>query len=61
MHRVLDDERIAAYEVELGRERVKRAAEEVLGRVRLSGDGLHYDAIVAAVVAAAGSRCARRH
>ncbi len=50
MHRVLDDERIAAYEVELGRERVKSAAEEVLGRVRLSGDGLHYDAIVAAVV-----------
>lgn len=50
MHRILDDERIAAYEVEFGRERVKDAAKEVLGRVRLSGNGDAYDTIVAAVV-----------
>ncbi len=50
MHRILDDERVAAYEVDLGRERVKDAAEAVLGRVRLSANGLQYDAIVDAVV-----------
>jgi L-seryl-tRNA(Ser) seleniumtransferase len=47
MHRVLEDERIAAHEAELGRERIKRAAEEVIGRARLSGDQQEYDAIVA--------------
>jgi L-seryl-tRNA(Ser) seleniumtransferase len=48
MHRVLADERVAAYEAELGRNVVRRAAEEVLGRVRASGDG-RYDDIVGAV------------
>lgn len=46
MHRLLDDERIAAYEGELGRERIKRAAEMLLGRVRLSGDGVSFDAMI---------------
>jgi L-seryl-tRNA(Ser) seleniumtransferase len=49
MHRILEDESIAGYEAELGRERIRRAAEEVIGRARLSGDGHGYDAIVAAV------------
>jgi L-seryl-tRNA(Ser) seleniumtransferase len=49
MHRILEDERIAAHEPGLGRERIKRAAEEVIGRARLSGDEREYDAIVAAV------------
>lgn len=49
MHRILEDESIAGYEAELGRERIRRAAEEVIGRARLSGDGQGYDAIVAAV------------
>lgn len=49
MHRILEDERIAAHEPELGRERIKRAAEEAIGRARLSGDEPEYDAIVAAV------------
>lgn len=47
MHRILNDESIAGYEAELGRERIRRAAEEVIGRARLSGDGRGYDAIVA--------------
>jgi L-seryl-tRNA(Ser) seleniumtransferase len=38
MHRILADERIAAYEAELGRERIKRAAEDILGRARFLGD-----------------------
>lgn len=46
MHRVLADERIAAYEEALGRDAVKRAADEVLGRARAFGDGAAYDAIV---------------
>ncbi|MGP8100488.1 MAG: L-seryl-tRNA(Sec) selenium transferase [Candidatus Cybelea sp.] len=49
MHRILEDERIAAHEPELGRERIKRAAEEVIGRARLSGNEPEYDAVVAAV------------
>ncbi|MGA2761304.1 MAG: L-seryl-tRNA(Sec) selenium transferase, partial [Candidatus Cybelea sp.] len=49
MHRILEDERIAVHEPELGRERIKRAAEEVIGRARLSGEPAEYDAIVAAV------------
>jgi L-seryl-tRNA(Ser) seleniumtransferase len=49
MHRILEDESIAGYEAELGRERIRRAAEEVIGRARLSGDGQAYDAVVAAV------------
>jgi L-seryl-tRNA(Ser) seleniumtransferase len=49
MHVVLVDERIASYEAELGRERVKRAAREVLGRARLSAGGREYDAIVAEI------------
>ncbi len=56
MHRILEDERIAAYESELGREGLKRAAEGVLGRVRLSEDGLDYEAVVAAVAAELGRR-----
>jgi L-seryl-tRNA(Ser) seleniumtransferase len=42
----LNDESIAGYEAELGRERIRRAAEEVIGRARLFGDGQEYDAIV---------------
>jgi L-seryl-tRNA(Ser) seleniumtransferase len=49
MHRILEDESIAGYEAELGRERIRLAAEEVIGRVRLSRDGQAYDAIVAAL------------
>lgn len=49
MHRILEDARLSAYEAELGRERVKRAAEEAIGRARLSGNGREYDAIVDAV------------
>ena len=49
MHRILEDERIAAHEAELGRERIKGAVEEVIGRARLSGYELEFDAIVAAV------------
>jgi L-seryl-tRNA(Ser) seleniumtransferase len=50
MHRVLADERVAGYEPALGRELVRRAADEVLGRARASGDG-EYDAIVAELTA----------
>jgi L-seryl-tRNA(Ser) seleniumtransferase len=49
MHRILEDESIAGYEAEMGRERIRLAAEEVIGRVRLSRDGQAYDAIVAAL------------
>ncbi|MGC2407395.1 MAG: L-seryl-tRNA(Sec) selenium transferase [Candidatus Cybelea sp.] len=49
MHKLLADERIAAFEAELGRDSVKRAAEEMLGRARVSGDG-EYDDIVGAIV-----------
>jgi L-seryl-tRNA(Ser) seleniumtransferase len=49
MHRILEDQRIAAHESQLGRERIKSAAEEVLGRARLSNDEPEYEAIVAAV------------
>ena len=48
MHRLLADERIARYDVLLGRNVVKRAADEVLGRARASG--AQYDAIVAELV-----------
>lgn len=51
MHRILEDTRLAAYEAEFGRERIKGAAEEILGRVRFSGDGANLDAVVAALVA----------
>jgi L-seryl-tRNA(Ser) seleniumtransferase len=50
MHRLLENRRIASFEAELGRERVKRAASEVLDRARVSGDGQDRDAVVAAVV-----------
>ncbi len=46
MHRVLADERIAAYESELGRNVVKRAAEEIFDRARASDDR-SYEPIVA--------------
>jgi L-seryl-tRNA(Ser) seleniumtransferase len=49
MHRLLADKRIAAFEAELGRDSVKRAAEEVLGRARVSGKG-EYDDLVGAIV-----------
>jgi L-seryl-tRNA(Ser) seleniumtransferase len=49
MHRLLADERIAGFEAELGRDSVKRAAEEALGRARVSGKG-EYDDLVAAIV-----------
>lgn len=52
MHRILDDPRVRALEAEVGRERIKRAAQEVLGRVRLS-ESAEFEAIVAAVVRAA--------
>ncbi|HEY1867697.1 MAG TPA: L-seryl-tRNA(Sec) selenium transferase [Candidatus Cybelea sp.] len=39
MHAVLADKRIAAYEAALGRDVVKRAADEVFGRARASRDG----------------------
>jgi L-seryl-tRNA(Ser) seleniumtransferase len=52
MHRILDDPRLRAIEAEVGRERIKRAAQEVLGRARLS-ETAELEAIVAAVVAAA--------
>jgi L-seryl-tRNA(Ser) seleniumtransferase len=54
MHRILDDPRVRALEAEVGRERIKRAAQEVLGRVRLS-ETAEFEAIVAAVVNAAES------
>jgi L-seryl-tRNA(Ser) seleniumtransferase len=50
MHRILSDERLAEYEAEFGRDRVRDAAGEVLGRVRLSSDGRDYDAILRALV-----------
>lgn len=50
MHRILEDSRIVEYEAELGRERVKGAAEEILGRVRLSGNGLDHDSVIDAVL-----------
>jgi L-seryl-tRNA(Ser) seleniumtransferase len=46
MHRLLDDERIAAYEGDVGRERIKRAAETLFGRVRLSAGGVSFDSLV---------------
>lgn len=46
MHQVLADERVAAYEPTLGRDVVKRAADDVFGRARASGDGA-YETIVA--------------
>lgn len=57
MHRILEDERIAAYERELGRDRIKRVAEVVLGRARLSGDGENYSAIVDAVATGLDRLC----
>ncbi len=39
MHSLLANERVAAYEAELGRDVMRRAAEEVLGRVRASANG----------------------
>jgi len=48
MHALLADERITPYEAQLGRNIVKGAAEEVLGRARASGDEA-YESIVAEV------------
>jgi L-seryl-tRNA(Ser) seleniumtransferase len=45
MHRVLSDERIAPYELLLGRNAVKRAAEEVFDRARASGENA-YDSLL---------------
>lgn len=45
MHRVLADERIAPYDILLGRNQVKRAAEYVFSRARASGPA-EFDAIV---------------
>jgi L-seryl-tRNA(Ser) seleniumtransferase len=50
MHRVLADERITPYEAELGRDIVRSAADEVLGRARAFGSG-EYDEIVGEVAA----------
>jgi L-seryl-tRNA(Ser) seleniumtransferase len=50
MHQVLADERVAAYVARLGRDVIKRAADEVFGRARASGDGA-YEAIVTELVA----------
>jgi L-seryl-tRNA(Ser) seleniumtransferase len=49
MHRILADERIAAYEGDLGRQRIKRAAETFLSRARLSGDGFSFDKTIEAL------------
>jgi L-seryl-tRNA(Ser) seleniumtransferase len=46
MHRVLADKRIAPYQAALGRNVVRSAADELLGRARAFGDGVAYDAIV---------------
>lgn len=43
MHRVLADARVAPYDLLLGRNVVKRAAEEVFGRARISGDRSYDD------------------
>jgi L-seryl-tRNA(Ser) seleniumtransferase len=59
MHKLLADERIAAFEAELGRDSVKRAAEEVLGRARVSGDG-EYDDLVGAIVRRLGGLSLQR-
>src|SRR5579863_8198110 len=48
MHTLLADERITPYEAELGRNIVKGAAEEVLGRARAFGDEA-YESIVAEI------------
>ncbi|HMF29277.1 MAG TPA: L-seryl-tRNA(Sec) selenium transferase, partial [Candidatus Cybelea sp.] len=50
MHAVLADERVAAFEATFGRDVIKRAADEVFGRARASGDGA-YEAIVAELAA----------
>jgi L-seryl-tRNA(Ser) seleniumtransferase len=49
MHQVLADERVAAYEATLGRDTVKRAADEVFGRARASGNGA-YETILAQLI-----------
>ncbi len=46
MHTVLADDRIVPYEALLGRNVVRRAADEVFGRVRASDAGETYDGIV---------------
>jgi L-seryl-tRNA(Ser) seleniumtransferase len=46
MHRLLAEPAVAAHEAELGRETIKRAVEQVLDRVRASGQGDGYAAIV---------------
>jgi L-seryl-tRNA(Ser) seleniumtransferase len=46
MHAVLADERIAPYEIQLGRSIVRRAADEVFGRARASMADQTYDGIV---------------
>lgn len=51
MHRILEDARIAAYEAEFGRERIKRAAEEILGRARFCGEDESLGSIVTALAA----------
>lgn len=50
MHAVLADDRVASYESTLGRDVLKRAADEVFGRARASGDGA-YETIVSALTA----------
>ena len=45
MHRVLSHERILPYDILLGRNQVKRAADEVFGRARACGP-TEFDALV---------------
>jgi L-seryl-tRNA(Ser) seleniumtransferase len=56
MHSVLADERIARYDSLLGRTVVKRAADELFGRVR-AANGESYDAIVGELARRLESLC----
>jgi L-seryl-tRNA(Ser) seleniumtransferase len=51
VHRILAEPAVAAHEAELGRETIKRAVEQVLDRVRASGQADGYAAIVERVAA----------
>jgi L-seryl-tRNA(Ser) seleniumtransferase len=51
VHRILAEPAIAAHEAELGRETIKRAVEQVLDRVRASGQVDGYAAIVERIAA----------
>jgi L-seryl-tRNA(Ser) seleniumtransferase len=50
MHRLLEEPAVLEFGARLGRETIKRAAEQVLDRARASGAARAYETIVAAVV-----------